>query len=106
MITTGRSRLHTQEVIRDLDFMSYILCNGAVGSLDYEQVYKNLLDREQLDALVQETYHEQIDTAFINLDNIKRSSSSDVTVIEEAIHSLGAILPELDQFSAKKQKIY
>ena len=35
--------------IRDLT-ANYILCNGAAGFLDHEQVYKNLLDREQLDA--------------------------------------------------------
>ena len=45
-IATGRSRFHAQEVIRDLAFTNYILCNGAAGFLDHEQVYKNLLDRE------------------------------------------------------------
>ena len=75
-IATGRSRFHAQEIIRDLDFTNYILCNGAAGFLDHEQVYKNLLDRDQLDAFVQEAHHEQIDTAFVSLDNIKRSSSN------------------------------
>ena len=51
-----------------------------------------------MDAFVQEAHHEQIDTAFVSLDNIKRSSSNDVTVMEEAMHSFGAVLPELDQF--------
>lgn len=105
-IATGRSRFHAQEIIRDLDFTNYILCNGAAGFLDHEQVYKNLLDRDQLDAFVQEAHHEQIDTAFVSLDNIKRSSSNDVTVMEEAMHSFGAVLPELDQFFAEEQEIY
>lgn len=72
--------------------------------LDHEQVYKNLLDRDQLDAFVQEAHHEQIDTAFVSLDNIKRSSSNDVTVMEEAMHSFGAVLPELDQFLQRNKK--
>ncbi|MBD9851340.1 HAD-IIB family hydrolase [Enterococcus faecium] len=76
-IATGRSRFHAQEIIRDLDFTNYILCNGAAGFLDHEQVYKNLLDRDQLDAFVQ-----------------------------EAMHSFGAVLPELDQFFAEEQEIY
>ena len=105
-IATGRSRFHAQEIIRDLDFTNYILCNGAAGFLDHEQVYKNLLDRDQLDAFVQEAHREQIDTAFVSLDNIKRSSSNDVTVMEEAMHSFGAVLPELDQFFAEEQEIY
>ncbi|MGC3648807.1 Cof-type HAD-IIB family hydrolase, partial [Enterococcus faecium] len=75
-----------------------ILCNGAAGFLDQEQVYKNLLDRDQLDAIVQEAHHEQIDTAFVSLDYIKRSSSNDVSVMEEAMLSFGAVLPELHQF--------
>lgn len=59
-----------------------------------------------MDAFVQEAHHEQIDTAFVSLDNIKRSSSNDVTVMEEAMHSFGAVLPELDQFFAEEQEIY
>lgn len=105
-IATGRSRFHAQEVIRDLDFTNYILCNGAAGFLDHEQVYKNLLDREQLDRFVEEAHSENIDTAFVSLDNIKRSSSNHVGVMEEAMHSFGAVLPELDQYFVEEQEIY
>lgn len=105
-IATGRSRFHAQEVIRDLDFTNYILCNGAAGFLDHEQVYKNLLDREQLDRFVEEAHSENIDTAFVSLDNIKRSSSNNVGVMEEAMHSFGAVLPELDQYFVEEQEIY
>lgn len=105
-IATGRSRFHAQEVIRDLAFSNYILCNGAAGFLDHEQVYKNLLDQEQLEQFVEEAHEKKIDTAFVSLDNIKRSSSNDVEVMEEAMHSFGAVLPELDQFFAEEQEIY
>lgn len=105
-IATGRSRFHAQEVIRDLDFTNYILCNGAAGFLDHEQVYKKLLDREQLDRFVEEAHSENIDTAFVSLDNIKRASSNHVGVMEEAMHSFGAVLPELDQYFIEEQDIY
>ena len=105
-IATGRSRFHAQEVIRELEFTNYILCNGAAGFLDHEQVYKNLLDREQLDRFVEEAHSEKIDTAFVSLDNIKRSSSNHVGVMEEAMHSFGAVLPELDQYFVEEQDIY
>lgn len=105
-IATGRSRFHAQEVIRDLAFTNYILCNGAAGFLDHEQVYKNLLDREQLDHFVKEAQEKNVDTAFVSLDNIKRFSSNHVHVMEEAMHSFGAVLPELDQYFVEEQDIY
>ena len=70
-IATGRSRFHAQEIIRELEFENYILCNGAAGFLDHEQVYKNLLDRDQLDTFVEEAQTKEIDTAFVSLDNMK-----------------------------------
>ena len=79
-IATGRSRFHAQEVIRDLAFSNYILCNGAAGFLDHEQVYKNLLDQEQLHQFIQEAQEKAIDTAFVSLDSIKRFSSNRIDI--------------------------
>ena len=64
------------------------------------------MDREQLDRFVEEAHSENIDTAFVSLDNIKRSSSNHVGVMEEAMHSFGAVLPELDQYFVEEQEIY
>ncbi|EPI00009.1 MULTISPECIES: Cof-type HAD-IIB family hydrolase [unclassified Enterococcus] len=105
-IATGRSRFHAQEIIRDLEFTNYILCNGAAGFLDHEQIYKNLLDREQLDNFVKQAHEAQIDTAFVGLDNIKRNSSNHVDVMEDAMKSFGAVLPELDRFFVEEQEVY
>ncbi|MGM9903563.1 HAD superfamily hydrolase [Enterococcus sp. 10A9_DIV0425] len=105
-IATGRSRFHAQEVIRDLAFSNYILCNGAAGFLDHEQVYKNLLDQEQLGRFIEEAQGKNIDTAFVSLDSIKRFSSNDVEVMEEAMHSFGADVPELDEYFVEKQDVY
>ncbi|MDB7102063.1 MULTISPECIES: Cof-type HAD-IIB family hydrolase [Enterococcus] len=105
-IATGRSRFHAQEVIRDLAFSNYILCNGAAGFLDHEQVYKNLLDQEQLHQFIQEAQEKDIDTAFVSLDSIKRFSSNRIEVMEDAMHSFGAHLPELDEFFVEKQDVY
>lgn len=105
-IATGRSRSHAQEVIRDLSFTNYILCNGAAGFLDHEQVYKNLLDQEQLHQFIQEAQEKNIDTAFVSLDSIKRFSSNSIEVMEDAMHSFGAHLPELDEYFSEKQDVY
>lgn len=45
-IATGRSRFMAQDIILDLDFSNYVLCNGAAAFLDHEQYYQNLLDQE------------------------------------------------------------
>ncbi|BAO05715.1 MULTISPECIES: HAD family hydrolase [Enterococcus] len=105
-IATGRSRFHAQEVIRDLAFSNYILCNGAAGFLDHEQVYKNLLDQEQLHKFIQEAQEKAIDTAFVSLDSIKRFSSNRIDMMEDAMHSFGAHLPELDEYFVEKQDVY
>lgn len=105
-IATGRSRFHAQEVIRDLAFSNYILCNGAAGFLDHEQVYKNLLDQEQLHQFIQEAQEKAIDTAFVSLDSIKRFSSNRIDMMEDAMHSFGAHLPELDEYFVEKQDVY
>lgn len=105
-IATGRSRFHAQEVIRDLAFSNYILCNGAAGFLDHEQVYKNLLDQEQLHKFIQEAQEKAIDTAFVSLDSIKRFSSNRIDMMEDAMHSFGAHLPEFDEYFVEKQDVY
>ena len=51
-VATGRSRFHAKDIIRSLAFDNYILCNGAAAFLAHQQVYKNLLDEEQLKAFV------------------------------------------------------
>lgn len=105
-IATGRSRFHAKEVIRDLGFTNYILCNGAAAFLDHQQIYKNLLDREELENFVDEAQQLAIDTAFISMDEAKRSSSIHVDIMDEAMKSFGAVLPELDQFFVEDQDVY
>ncbi|MFV0560677.1 MAG: HAD family hydrolase [Enterococcus sp.] len=105
-IATGRSRFHAEPVIKELEFTNYILCNGSAGFIDHEQVYKHLLDKEQLDSFVEEAKSHKIDTAFVGLDSIKRVSSNNVETMESAMHSFGAVLPELDQFFEEENEVY
>ncbi|KAF1300908.1 MULTISPECIES: Cof-type HAD-IIB family hydrolase [Enterococcus] len=105
-IATGRSRFHAKDVIRDLGFTNYVLCNGAAAFLDHQQIYKNLLDRSELDQFVEEANQLAIDTAFISMDVAKRSTSINVEVMDEAMKSFGATLPELDQLFVEDQEVY
>ncbi|MDK9899812.1 HAD-IIB family hydrolase, partial [Klebsiella pneumoniae] len=95
-VATGRSRFHAKDIIRSLAFDNYILCNGAAAFLAHQQVYKNLLDEEQLKAFVAEANELGIDTAFVGMDTAKRASSLNIGIMDEAMRSFGAQLPELD----------
>lgn len=105
-IATGRSRFHAQEIIRVLNFDNYILCNGAAAFLDHQQVYKNLLDETELSAFVSEAQQLRIDTAFVGMDTAKRSSSMNLQIMDEAMSSFGAELPELDMQFPEEKEVY
>ncbi|OTN75291.1 hypothetical protein A5886_000361 [Enterococcus sp. 8G7_MSG3316] len=105
-VATGRSRFHAQDVIRSLAFDNYILCNGAAAFLAHQQVYKNLLDEEQLHAFVAEAHDLGIDTAFVGMDTAKRASSLNIEKMEAAMHSFGAQLPELDMDFPEEKEVY
>ncbi|EOL45466.1 cof-like hydrolase [Enterococcus phoeniculicola] len=105
-IATGRSRFHAQEVLRDLEFNNYVLCNGAAAFLDHQQVYQNLLDREELDTFVEEANELAIDTAYVGLDTAKRSTSNNLELMDEAMKSFGGTLPEMDEYFVEEQDVY
>ena len=103
-VATGRSRFHAKDIIRSLAFDNYILCNGAAAFLAHQQVYKNLLDEEQLKAFVAEANELGIDTAFVGMDTAKRASSLNIGIMDEAMRSFGAQLPELDMHFPEEKK--
>lgn len=105
-IATGRSRFHAQDVLLDLEFNNYVLCNGAAAFLDHEQIYKNPLDKEGLERFVAYTRELGIDTAFVGLDGIKRSSSNNIEIMDQAMKSFGATLPQLKELFAEEEDTY
>lgn len=105
-VATGRSRFHAKDIIRSLAFDNYILCNGAAAFLAHQQVYKNLLDEEQLKEFVAEANELGIDTAFVGMDTAKRASSLNIGIMDEAMRSFGAQLPELDMHFPEEKEVY
>lgn len=105
-IATGRSRFHARDLILELGCANYILCNGAAAFMDHEQVYKNTLDKAALARFVEKADSLGIDTAFVGLDTIKRASSFNVEVMEEVMHSFGAVLPEEERDFYKNHDVY
>lgn len=105
-VATGRSRFHAQEVLYDLEFNNYILCNGAAAFLDHEQIYKNVLDKQELHRFVETAREREVDTAFISLDAAKRSTSIRVDMMDDAMKSFGGVLPQLMDSLSEEEDVY
>lgn len=106
MVATGRSRFLAQPVLTELNFHNYIVCNGSAAFLDHKQVYKHLLDQDQLTAFVAEMDQLKIDTAFIGMDAMRRHSDFNVARMDEAMRSFGSHVPKQDANFKNQQEIY
>lgn len=102
-IATGRSRFLAESVIRELAFENYILCNGAAGFFNHQQVFKDTLDTEALKNLIQVCQEMTIDTSLIQLDGAKRLTSYDLDRMQEAMTSFGSSASELGDFSGTEE---
>jgi Cof subfamily protein (haloacid dehalogenase superfamily) len=105
-IATGRSRYMAQEVILDLDFTNYVLCNGAAAFVEHEQYYQNLLDQEALERFTEEFAQRELGLACVGLDEIKRSNLYRSEKVEKAMNSFQFHSPEFDEKFYQEADIY
>ncbi|TLG80692.1 Cof-type HAD-IIB family hydrolase [Vagococcus zengguangii] len=105
-IATGRSYLFAKEVIDELGFDHYILCNGAGAFVENQQVYKNILNPSELKRFIALTKDMNIDTAALNLNEIKRNTNFKPDIMDEAMQSFGQQIPEYDEDFYHKNDIY
>lgn len=94
-LATGRSRYLAEPVIKELAFENYILCNGAAGFLNHQQVFKETLSAEALEQLIDFCSELEIDTSLIHLDASKRLTSFDMDKMEVAMSSFGSTVSDL-----------
>lgn len=106
LVATGRSRYLARDVIRDLEFSNYIICNGAGAFLDHQQFYKNTLDQKALERLVDFLEKKTIDVSFVGLDESRRYSDFKPDKIQTAMESFGATTPELEPDYLTRGEIY
>lgn len=71
-LATGRSLPTTKEVISQLDFSNYILCNGAYAFVNHEQIFSNPLDKGELTKLVAMANEYQIDLFYQTMHEVKQ----------------------------------
>lgn len=94
MLATGRSRFLIQYLLDSLEIKDYIICNGSAAFLNNQQVYKRTLDKVKLNSLLAYFDKEKIDVALTGLDNFCRVSSYRVEKMEQAMRSIGGLVPE------------
>lgn len=105
-IATGRSRFMAQDIMLDLGFSNYILCNGAAAFLDHEQYYQNLLDQEELHRFASEVEKREIGLAYVGLDDVKKNNHHRRKQMVEAMDSVNFEAPEYDVNFQKENDIY
>ncbi|GMA47911.1 Cof-type HAD-IIB family hydrolase [Tetragenococcus muriaticus] len=105
-LATGRTRFLAQDLIYQLAFDNYILCNGSAAFLNHNQVYKHLLPKVEMQHFVEEANDLGVDTAFVGIDAYKRNTSFNLTDMENAMRSVGSSVPELDPRFPQKEDVY
>lgn len=105
-IATGRSRFMAQNIIMDLGFTNYVLCNGAAAFLDHEQYYQNLLDLDGLERFADKVEKEGIGLAYVGLDDVKKTNSHRTEQVREAMKSIEYDAPMLDLDFHKQNDVY
>ncbi|EOH97136.1 cof-like hydrolase [Enterococcus haemoperoxidus ATCC BAA-382] len=105
-IATGRSRFMAQDIILDLDFSNYVLCNGAAAFLDHEQYYQNLLDQDELHRFASEVEKREIGLAYVGLDDVKKNNHHRRAQMVEAMGSIDFEAPEYDVNFQKENDVY
>lgn len=96
-IATGRNYLLAQEVIETLGFDYAIVCNGSVALHQDRILFEQPLSVDLLAPCLEALHHDQIDTAFVSLDETKRVTAFDEAKMELAMQSFGSHLPEYEE---------
>lgn len=102
-LATGRSRFLAESVIRELQFENYILCNGAAGFFNHQQVFKETLEMDALQELIRVCQDREIDTALVQLDQAKRLTTFDLDKMQEAMTSFGSTASDLGDLGVKDE---
>lgn len=105
-IATGRSYFLAENVIKQLNFDNYILCNGSAAFTNHKQIFKNTLDKKELLKLIEQSNQLNVDVAALDLEDIKRVSNFNEQAITSAMSSFGASVPDYDPTYIQHKDIY
>lgn len=96
-IATGRNALMSREIIENLDFHQYIVCNGAEAFSNHETIYKNPLDKEALYRLIELADRENHPVVYETAHEFLRRSSEIGDRIKHGMKFVGQSVPAYDE---------
>ncbi|MDH6364981.1 Cof subfamily protein (haloacid dehalogenase superfamily) [Enterococcus sp. PF1-24] len=105
-LATGRSLLYTQSIIKHLGFENYILCNGAIGFYQHQQIISKPLDATEIQKFYQKSLELQLDMAIITLNDLTRLTSFDFTKMQAGMELVGAPVPPLYSNQLNQEEVY
>ena len=95
-IATGRNALMAAEVIKDLAFNHYIVCNGAEAFYNHETAYKNPLDQGALHRLIERADAESHPLVYETAHEIFRRSKEVNPRVANGMKYVGHEIPAYD----------
>lgn len=106
MLATGRSRFLIQHLLDELAIKDYIVCNGSAAFINNKQVYKKTLEKKKLTRLLEYYHTQKVDVALTGLDNFCRISSFRVEKMDQAMRSIGGVVPAYQPSFYQENDIY
>lgn len=95
-IATGRNAYMADEIIKDLEFDHYIVCNGAEAFYNHETAFKNPLDQGALHRLIELADKEEHHLIYETAKNLLRRSKEVHSRMSEGMKYVGHPVPEYD----------
>lgn len=105
-IATGRNLFLAKDVIAELEFSNYIVCNGAAGYFHHELVYENPLNPTEFNHLLKTADANQHQLIYQSPDVLRRRDQETDFHMEEAMRSIEFGVPEYDREFYQENTIY
>lgn len=105
-IATGRNLFLARDVIEELDFENYIVCNGAAGYFQHELVYENTLNAAEYQRLIQVADQNRHQLVYQSPELLRRRDAEADFMMSEAMRSIDFGVPEYDRDFYQNNTLY
>lgn len=105
-IATGRNLFLARDVIEELDFMNYIVCNGAAGYFHHELVFENSLNPTEFKQLLATADQNEHQLVYQSPELLRRRDQQADYRMEEAMRSIDFGVPEFDREFYQTNTLY
>ena len=96
-IATGRNAYMADEIIKDLEFDHYIVCNGAEAFYNHESTYRNPLDEGALKQILEIADKQKHPVIYETAHKLLRRSEESSERVVEGMKFVGHYVPTHDE---------